>query len=199
MAQLSEWQDAGLRLAPVAINVAPMQLERTEFATYVHETAMRYGIDPALVAFEVTESALLQNSSKYIVMIDTLRHAGSRIYIDDFGTGFSNLSYLKTLPVDAVKIDQSFVRHITTDPRDAAIIESIVSMARQLKLNTIAEGVETAEQADHLRRLGCDLGQGYYFSRPMPASLCRALLEQLDTSRRFTETVKIRAFGRAAL
>lgn len=195
--QLREWQDAGLTLAPVAINVAPIQLERTEFATLVHETALKYEIDPQLVAFEVTESALLQNSNKHVVMIDSLRYAGSRVYIDDFGTGFSNLSYLKTLPVDAVKIDQSFVRSIETDASDVAIVSSIISMAKQLRLDTIAEGIETAAHAEKLRQLGCMYGQGYYFSKPMPAAQCRALLEQLGAARKLTETVKIRAFKSA--
>jgi diguanylate cyclase (GGDEF)-like protein len=196
-AQLREWQDAGLTLAPIAINVAPVQFERTEFANMVHERAMAMDIDPRFIAFEITESALLQNSDKHIVMIDTLRHAGSRVYIDDFGTGFSNLSYLKNLPADAVKIDQSFIRSIETDANDEAIVKSIIAVARQLRLDTIAEGIETAAIAEHLRQLGCRYGQGYYFSKPMAAAQCRALLEQLGDSRRFTETVKIRAFRQA--
>jgi diguanylate cyclase (GGDEF)-like protein len=196
--QLREWQLDGLALAPVAINVAPLQFERTDFATFVHETALQFDVDPKLVAFEVTESALLQNSNKHIVAVDTLRHAGSRVYIDDFGTGFSNLSYLKTLPVDAVKIDQSFIRAIDTDASDVAIVTSVIAMARQLRLDTIAEGIETAAQAERLRELGCKYGQGYYFSRPMPAAQCRALLEQLGVTRRLTETVKIRALRKVA-
>lgn len=198
IAQLREWQRAGLTLAPVAINVAPLQFERTDFATYVHETALQFDIDPRLIAFEVTESALLQNSNRHIVTIDTLRHAGSRVYIDDFGTGFSNLSYLKTLPVDTVKIDQSFVRGIDSNPNDVAIVASILAVARQLRLDTIAEGIETAAQAERLRELGCKYGQGYYFSRPMPAAHCRALLEQLGVARRLTETVKTRALRKLA-
>lgn len=198
IAQLHDWQRAGLTLAPVAINVAPLQFERTDFATFVHETAMQFDIDPRLIAFEVTESALLQNSNRHIVTIDTLRHAGSRVYIDDFGTGFSNLSYLKTLPVDAVKIDQSFIRGIATDANDVAIVASVVAVTRQLRLATIAEGIETAAQAERLRELGCNYGQGYYFSRPMPAAQCRALLEQLGATRRLTETVKTRALRKVA-
>ena len=192
--QLHQWQKAGVLLAPVAINVAPVQIERTSFSTLVHELALQYDIDPTWLSFEVTESAWLQNSSKHIVMIDTLRHAGSRIYIDDFGTGFSNLSYLKTLPVDAIKIDQGFIRGIDCDERDAAIVGGIISMAENLQLSTIAEGVETAEQAEKLRTMGCRYCQGYYFSKPIPAAQCRALLEQLDETRRFTQTVKVRAF-----
>lgn len=192
--QLQQWQQAGVPIAPVAINVAPIQFERTSFSNFVHELALQHDIDPSWLAFEVTESAWLQDSSKHIVTIDTLRHAGSRIYIDDFGTGFSNLSYLKSLPVDALKIDQTFVRTIDTDERDAAIVGGIIAMADNLKLITIAEGVETAAQADKLRAMGCQYCQGYYFSRPIPAAHCRALLEQLGESRKFTETVVMRAF-----
>ncbi len=163
----------------------------------MHETALLLEMSPRLLAFEVTESALLQNSSKHIASIESLRRAGSRVYIDDFGTGFSNLSYLKTLPVDAVKIDQSFIRGIDNDASDVAIVASVIAVARQLRLDTIAEGIETAAHAERLRELGCKYGQGYYFSRPMPATLCRALLEQLCAARRVTETVKTRALRRA--
>lgn len=192
--QLSEWQRSSLLLAPVAINVAPVQFERTQFPIYVQETALEYGVDPRWLNFEVTESAWMQNSSKHIVMIDSLRHEGSRIYIDDFGTGFSNLGYLKSLPVDAVKIDQSFVRGIETDPSDEAIVVGIITMACQLNLATVAEGIETAEQAQRLRALGCLYGQGYYFSRPMPADKCRTFLEELSAARQVTETLTMRAF-----
>jgi diguanylate cyclase (GGDEF)-like protein len=196
--QLSEWKRAGLLLAPVAVNVAPVQFERTEFPIFVQETALEHQIDPRWLSFEVTESAWMQNSSKHVVMIDSLRHEGSRIYIDDFGTGFSNLSYLKTLPVDAVKIDQSFIRGIETDAGDEAIVSGIVAMSRQLSLATIAEGIETAAQAERLRALGCLYGQGYYFSRPMTADKCRALLEQLAAAQRVTETLTMRAFRKVA-
>jgi EAL domain-containing protein (putative c-di-GMP-specific phosphodiesterase class I) len=126
-------------------------------------------------------------------MIDTLRQAGSKVYLDDFGTGFSNLSYLKHLPIDAVKIDQAFVRNITVDPGDAAIVRGVLAMAKQLNIDTIAEGIETAEQLDLLREMGCHRGQGYYFSKPISADQCRALLEQMGEMRRLTETVKVRA------
>jgi EAL domain-containing protein (putative c-di-GMP-specific phosphodiesterase class I) len=129
-----------------------------------------------------------------VVMIDTLRHAGSKVSIDDFGTGFSNLSYLKRLPIDAVKIDQAFVRNINVDPSDAAIINGVVAMAKHLNIDTIAEGIETAEQLECLRLIGCRRGQGYYFSKPLPPAHCRALLEQMGEMRRFTETLKLRAF-----
>jgi diguanylate cyclase (GGDEF)-like protein len=194
--QLNEWQRAGVPLVPVAVNVSPLQMERTEFCTRFHELTLEYELDPMWVAFEVTESAWLQNSNKHVVMIDTLRHAGSKVYIDDFGTGFSNLSYLKRLPIDAVKIDQAFVRNVNVDPSDAAIVNGVVAMAKHLNIDTIAEGIETAGQLECLRLIGCRRGQGYYFSKPLPAALGRALLEQMGEQRQFTETLKLRAFSR---
>lgn len=191
--QLAEWQRASVPLAPVAVNVAPLQFERADFPARCHELALQHGLDPKWLSFEVTESAWLQNSTGSVAMIDTLRHAGSKVYLDDFGTGFSNLSYLKHLPIDAVKIDQAFVRNITADPSDAAIVRGVLAMAKQLGIDTIAEGIETAEQLDCLREMGCHRGQGYYFSKPVPANQCRALLEQMGELRRFTETVKARA------
>jgi diguanylate cyclase (GGDEF)-like protein/PAS domain S-box-containing protein len=195
--QLRQWRDEGIPLAPVAVNVSPLQFERTSFSTVVHELLLEHDIEPSWLCFEITESAWLQNSQKHVVAIDTLRYEGSRIYIDDFGTGFSNLGYLKSLPVDALKIDQSFVRNMITDPNDRAIVGGVIHMASQLKISIIAEGVETAELAEALRAMGCHFAQGYYFSKPMPATHCKALLQQLDESRRFTETVKMRAFKAA--
>lgn len=191
--QLQEWQGAGVPLVPVAVNVAPLQFERTDFPTRCHELALQHELDPKWLSFEVTESAWLQNSNKSVAMIDTLRCEGSKVYLDDFGTGFSNLSYLKHLPIDAVKIDQAFVRNITVDPSDAAIVRGVLAMARQLNIDTIAEGIETVEQLACLREMGCHRGQGYHFSRPIPADQCRALLQEMDEMRRFTETVKTRA------
>ena len=191
--QLHEWQRAGVPLVPVAINVAPLQFERTDFCQQFHELALQHDLDPHWLSIELTESAWMQNSNKHVVMIDTLRHEGSRVYIDDFGTGFSNFSYLKHLPVDAVKIDQAFVRNIDVDSNDAAIVSGILAMARQLNLDTIAEGIETAAQLQILREMGCQRGQGYFFSKPLPQQQCRALLEQMGEKRKFTETLKVRA------
>jgi EAL domain-containing protein (putative c-di-GMP-specific phosphodiesterase class I) len=200
--QTRRWQLDGLPAVRVAVNVAAQQFRQANFVASVREALERaeleYQIDPRWLSFEVTESAWMQNSSKHIVMIDSLRHEGSRVYIDDFGTGFSNLSYLKTLPVDAVKIDQAFIRSIETDPSDAAIVSGIIAMARQLSLATVAEGIETEAQAQRLRALGRLYGQGYYFSRPIPADNCRTLLEQLVEARQVTETLTMRAFRKVA-
>lgn len=195
--QLRQWQRAGVPLVPVAVNVAPLQFERMDFPMRCQELALQYELDPQWLSFEVTESAWLQSSSKSVAMLDSLRQEGSKVYLDDFGTGFSNLSYLKHLPIDAVKIDQAFVRSITVDPSDAAIVRGVLAMAKQMNIDTIAEGIETAEQLDCLREMGCHRGQGYYFSRPIPADQCRALLEEMDEMRRFTETVKARVLEAA--
>jgi EAL domain-containing protein (putative c-di-GMP-specific phosphodiesterase class I) len=181
-------------LAPVAINVSPLQLERTDFAVLVHELCLDHGLDPKWLHFEVTESSWMQESNKHIVALDTLRSRGSKISIDDFGTGFSNLSYLKQLPVDTLKIDRAFVRNIDVDNSDAAIVKSIIAIAKNLNLDVVAEGVETAAHLAKLREFGCHKCQGYYFSKSIPGHLCRALLEQLGATRRLTESVKVRAF-----
>lgn len=194
VAQLQRWRDDAVPLAPVAINVAAMQLERTEFPTLVHELCMTHDIDPKWLSFELTESVWVNNSNKHIVAIDTLRHGGSLVAIDDFGTGFSNLSYLRDLPVDAVKIDRSFVTNVATDPSDAAIVSGVVAMAKSRQLVVVAEGVETIEQIHKLRELGCQRAQGYFYGKPMSAVYCKALLEQLGAVRKLTETVKVRAF-----
>jgi len=197
--QLHEWQLAGVPLVPIAVNVSPLQFERTDFCSHFHQLTLQHALDPMWVSFEVTESAWLQNSNKHVVMIDTLRHEGSKVYIDDFGTGFSNLSYLKHLPIDAVKIDQAFIRNINVDPSDAAIVTGVVAMAKHLNIDTIAEGIETAEQLECLRLMGCRRGQGYFFAKPLPAAQCQALLEQMGELRQFTETLKLRALRPACV
>ncbi|MET0986423.1 MAG: EAL domain-containing protein [Steroidobacteraceae bacterium] len=194
VAQLQRWRDQGVPLAPVAINVAAMQLERTEFPTLVHELCMTHDIDPKWLSFELTESVWVNNSNKHIVAIDTLRHGGSLVAIDDFGTGFSNLSYLRDLPIDEIKIDRSFVTNVATDPSDAAIVSGVVAMAKSRQLVVVAEGVETMAQILKLRELGCHRAQGYYYGKPMNAAHCKALLEQLGEVRKLTETVRVRAF-----
>ncbi len=120
----------------------------------------------------------MQDGERTLATLQRLAGAGFSLAVDDFGTGYSSLAYLKRLPIDTVKIDQSFVRDLTIDPDDAAIVTAIVAMARSLDVDVIAEGVETEEQLDYLRRHGCDEMQGYYFSRPLPAAEFEQLLRQ---------------------
>jgi diguanylate cyclase (GGDEF)-like protein/PAS domain S-box-containing protein len=167
--QNRDWQNAGLRPIPIAINLSPVQLHQEGFLDEVTATLSENRLSHGCLEFEVTESIAIHGEEKAITWLKTLKEMGVRLSIDDFGTGYSSLSYLKRLPIDTIKIDQSFVRDITIDPNDAAIIEAIISMAHTLRLEVIAEGVESADQLDFLRERHCDKAQGYFYSEPMPA------------------------------
>lgn len=190
--QMHAWLEVGVACVPVAINVAPQQLARSDFAELVRTLTQQVGIEPRWLRFEITESALLQNVQQLVGTLSELRELGSQVLIDDFGTGYSGLSYLTKLPVDTVKIDRSFVTTMMKDSKDEAVIGSIIDMAAKLNLVTIAEGVETREQALMLRRLGCTFAQGFFFSRPLSARRCRRLLQKmhaLDGATAHTQTV----------
>jgi two-component system CheB/CheR fusion protein len=177
--QLSEWQRQRVPLIPVSVNISVRQFEHTQLATVVSLLADELGIDANLLHFEITESAAMQNSQQHLGALQALRNLGSRILIDDFGTGYSNLSYLKHLPIDTLKIDRAFVRDMAVDANDAAIVRAIVGVAKSLGLQLVAEGIESAEQLKCLKELGCECGQGFYFSPPVSAESCRAMLWQL--------------------
>jgi EAL domain-containing protein (putative c-di-GMP-specific phosphodiesterase class I) len=141
------------------------------------ERALReYSIATNLLEIELTESALMLHAAKTVALLQRLKGLGIQISIDDFGTGYSSLAYLKRFPINTIKIDQTFVRDITTDPDDAAITVAIISLAHSLKLKVVAEGVETREQLEFLRARGCDQAQGYLLARPMPADAITTLL-----------------------
>jgi diguanylate cyclase (GGDEF)-like protein len=177
--QLSDWQRERLPLIPVSVNISARQFDNTPLASFVAGLAQQLGIDASLVHFEITESAAMQNSQQQLGSLQALRNLGSRILIDDFGTGYSSLSYLKHLPIDTLKIDRAFVRDMASDTNDAAIVRAIVGVAKSLGLMLVAEGIESAEQLDCLRKLGCECGQGFFFSPPVPAEVCRNILWQL--------------------
>jgi diguanylate cyclase (GGDEF)-like protein len=177
--QLSEWQRQHVPLLPVSVNISVRQFEHVNLATMVSVLADELGIDASLLHFEITESAAMQNSQQHLGSLQALRNLGSRILIDDFGTGYSSLSYLKHLPIDTLKIDRAFVRDMAVDANDAAIVRAIVGVAKSLGLQLVAEGIETAEQLECLRKLDCECGQGFYFSPPVSAESCRAMLWQL--------------------
>jgi diguanylate cyclase (GGDEF)-like protein/PAS domain S-box-containing protein len=152
----------------VAVNVSPMHFQRDSFVAFIQRTLEESGLDPQYLELEVTEGLLLNNIEETIDRLQELKGKGIKIAIDDFGTGFSSLNYLKRLPIDKVKIDKSFVDDVNTDARDAAIVQSIISLAHNLQLTVIAEGVETEEQLAFLKEHDCDEIQGYLFARPMP-------------------------------
>jgi EAL domain-containing protein (putative c-di-GMP-specific phosphodiesterase class I) len=173
--QARTWQGEGRPLR-MAVNVSANQLARASFAERLRRLLEETGVDPALIELEVTEGVIVEGAGEAREAIDQIAALGVGIAIDDFGTGYSGLAYLKRLPIDTVKIDQSFVRDLTIDPDDAAIVTAIVAMARSLGVDVIAEGVETEEQAAELKRLGCYRAQGYLLSRPMTAAAVSKLL-----------------------
>jgi len=155
-----------------------VQFRQKDLGDVIEATIREAAIDPRQLTLEITESTFMQDLAYSGLILERLKKLGIRLAIDDFGTGYSSLSYLKRLPLDLIKIDISFVRDIITSTDDAAIVAAIVSLAHSLNLHTIAEGVETSAQLDLLRRLGCDLIQGFLFSRPRPAADVEVLLRQ---------------------
>jgi diguanylate cyclase (GGDEF)-like protein len=177
--EVASWQQdySGLRLS---VNVASQQFQERSFADVVHDALTKSGLLPDLLELEITEGSLVRSVGVMAQTLRELKQVGVALSIDDFGTGYSALSYLKNLPIDSIKIDQSFVRNLTTDPADATLTETIIRMAQGLNLMTIAEGVETSGQLLLLGSFGCQRMQGYLFGRPMPAK------EMLDSLSRPT-------------
>ncbi|HIJ88545.1 MAG TPA: EAL domain-containing protein [Desulfuromonadales bacterium] len=172
------WQDAGLPKMKVAVNLAAQQLRDNAFVPLVVQILTETGLDPCYLELELTESALMGDSNDTVCKLLLLKELGISISVDDFGTGYSSLSYLKHLPIDTLKVDRSFVRDIVDDPDDAAIVDAIIAMARSLNLTVIAEGVETHDQLEFLRKRDCHQIQGYYFSRPLNALQFEAFVTQ---------------------
>ena len=170
---MSAWRKAGIPLVPVSLNVAPAQLQRGELQSTISTLLKSHNLRPEMLQLEMTERAVFDSHSpageNRQDSMARLRDLGIKIAIDDFGTGYSSLSYLKNWRVDALKIDRSFVRDLVTDSSDLAIVSAIIAIARHLHIEVIAEGIEAYQQVEILRRLGCSVGQGFLFARPMPA------------------------------
>jgi EAL domain-containing protein (putative c-di-GMP-specific phosphodiesterase class I) len=180
LSQLRSWMDAGVPCVPIAVNVAPEQLTRTDFPALVAQLTSAAAMDASWLRFEITESALLKNPERMIESLRQLRKLGSQVLIDDFGTGYSALSYLTQLPVDTLKIDRSFITDLSRGNANSQIVTAVIDMARRLNLKTVAEGVETKEQALQLRRKGCNYAQGFFYSKPLSPRRCRNLLEKMQ-------------------
>ncbi|MDZ7593913.1 MAG: EAL domain-containing protein [Thiobacillus sp.] len=161
------WRDAGLNPPPVAVNLSPRQLSDARLIDDIDAILKDTGMDSAHLQLEVTESAAMENPARTFDILDALRQRGLHVYIDDFGTGYSNLGQLKRMPIDALKIDKSFVKDVLTDSDDAEIANAIIRLAHALKLRVVAEGVETLEQVAFLKQNGCDEIQGYVVSKPL--------------------------------
>jgi diguanylate cyclase (GGDEF)-like protein/PAS domain S-box-containing protein len=166
-AQARAWADAGLSVATVAVNVSAIEFRNAKFLEGLLAVLQETGLDPRSLELELTESVLMKHPASAASILKTLREIGVQVAIDDFGTGYSSLSYLSKFPIDTLKIDQSFVRQITTAPDQTAIVTAVIDMGRSLRLRVVAEGVETQAELAFLRLHGCDEAQGYYFSRPV--------------------------------
>ncbi len=177
--QAKEWQEQGLdRRRRMAVNLSARQFADRSFFDMVTRVLADTRLDPSCLELEITESQVMRQTEGVMTLLNRLSKMGVQLAIDDFGTGYSSLSYLKRLPIQKLKIDQSFVRDITVDPNDTAIVVAIINMAKSLDLETIAEGVETAGQLALLRSKGCRIGQGFYFSAPLRAEALYPLLRR---------------------
>ena len=177
-AQIRAWQGAGLGSIKVAVNLSGKQFAQDRTVPFVEATLRKYGLEPGCLGIEITESTVMGDPDKAVAALSCLKDIGVSISLDDFGTGYSSLGYLKRFPIDVLKIDKSFVDDVTTSSSDAAIALSVISLAHNLHMRVIAEGVETREQVDFLTQHGCDEMQGYYFSRPLAVEAFTALLRE---------------------
>lgn len=174
--QTKVWHEAGFDLE-IAVNFSVCQFQQQNLVATVNRIIEETGIAPESLNLELTESSIMRNAEAAVKILDDLKRSGMKISIDDFGTGYSSLGYLKRLPIDVLKIDRSFITHMTTNPEDAALVIAIISLAHNLRLKIVAEGIENEEQFRFLHLLRCDEGQGYFFSKPVCAENFQKLLE----------------------
>ncbi|MBT9611662.1 MAG: GGDEF domain-containing protein [Burkholderiales bacterium] len=175
--QAKTWHDQGNALV-MAVNISARQFQHPGFIDLVEEILAETGLPAQYLELEITESVAMHDAERTTATLHALRQVGIQLSIDDFGTGFSSLAYLRRFPLSKLKVDQSFVRNLSMNEHDATIAHTVILLGHSLKLTVIAEGVETKEQLDILRRLGCEEMQGYYFSRPIPAADLSALLKE---------------------
>jgi diguanylate cyclase (GGDEF)-like protein len=173
--QSNSWQNEGFALH-LAVNLSARHFQQQNLAETIIGIVKETGFDPYRLNLEITESSIMKNAESAVKTLGELKKAGIKISIDDFGTGYSSLGYLKRLPIDVLKIDRSFIRDVTTDPDDTALVMAIIMLAHNLRLKVVAEGVETEEQLDFLHRLGCDEWQGFLYSKPVSAETFKKLL-----------------------
>jgi len=175
--QARTWVDAGLRLGTMGVNISAIEFRNESFLEGVFAILKDTGLDPTSLELELTESVLMKHPESTASVLQALRAKGVQVAVDDFGTGYSSLSYLQKFSIDALKIDQSFVRRITTAPDETTIVTAVIGMARNLKLRVVAEGVETLKELEFLQAHQCDEAQGYYFGRPIVPEQFAKLLE----------------------
>ena len=162
-----ELQKSGVVLETIAINVSSVQIRQDNFLERIKYMIDKTGIDAKYIEVEITERYLMEYTENSLTILDDLRRLGLKISIDDFGTGYSSMSYLKKLPIDTIKVDKSFIDEIATDKNDYEITKAIIALSTSLKYSVVAEGIETLEQEEALEGLECNMGQGYYFCKPL--------------------------------
>jgi diguanylate cyclase (GGDEF)-like protein/PAS domain S-box-containing protein len=176
--QARAWQDEGLAPISIAINVSAVELRAKDFLANVRQILEQYRLEPRFLELELTETFMMQDWKSTAEILRALKALGVRIALDDFGTGYSSLSYMKRFPIDALKIDQSFVRDMTSDSDDASIVSAVIDMGRSLNMRVIAEGIQTRAQLQFLKARHCPEGQGFYFAPPVPAEQLTGLLAE---------------------
>ncbi|MBW8354374.1 MULTISPECIES: putative bifunctional diguanylate cyclase/phosphodiesterase [Pseudomonas] len=174
--QSRAWQQAGLAPIRLSVNLSASDFRQPQLLQQLQRALLDSALDPTLLELEITEGVLMQNVEATLATLQAIKALGVRLAVDDFGTGYSSLSYLRKFPVDVLKIDQSFIHGLSHEPKDAALVSAIIQLGRSLNLSIIAEGVETQEQLAFLKQQGCEEGQGYYFSKALPADSFARLL-----------------------
>jgi len=174
--QANLWHAEGLPLLRLSVNISAVELRSKEFVAGVARILRETGFDPWRLELELTETFLMQDSSATALVLNSLKELGVQLALDDFGTGYSSLSYMRRFPIDALKVDRSFVRNLTTDPDDASVVSAVINMGKSLHMRVVAEGVETGEQLQFLEKHDCSEAQGYHFSRPVKAEIFAELL-----------------------
>lgn len=172
---------AGKKVVPVSLNVSRVHLSKMGILEYVKDLFEEYKIPPELVEFELTESIYLDNTNKALELVDGLHKFGTKVSMDDFGSGYSSLNLLSRLPIDVIKLDKVFLKGDTLQESDKIVISCVVDMARRLSIVSLCEGVETPEQSDYLKEIGCQIQQGYYFSRPVPQEKFEEIIDKYST------------------
>jgi EAL domain-containing protein (putative c-di-GMP-specific phosphodiesterase class I) len=180
--QIASWRQAGIALN-ISVNVSPANLEEADFAERLAEALGRHDVPASALEIEFTESGLIRHQARILANLAAIRALGIACAIDDFGTGYSSFSYLKDIPAEIIKIDQSFIRMLVPGGPDSALVRGMITMAQELGLRVVAEGVETQRAYDFLQSAGCDEAQGYLISRPLPPEALVAWMSVHDPDR----------------
>jgi EAL domain-containing protein (putative c-di-GMP-specific phosphodiesterase class I) len=174
--QGAEWRQAGREIG-IAVNVAARQLDRDEFVQEVRDALSDSGLEPEQLTIEITETTIMANAEETAGRLASIKEIGVRVAIDDFGTGYSSLAYLQRFPVDALKIDRSFISKMSNDVEGETLIRTLVQLGKSLSIETLAEGIEQAQELSLLREESCDTGQGFLFAHPLDMDECETFLE----------------------